>query len=135
VIGRATFALAGAVVVLAACGGGGDDDREEVEQTVRDFVEATNKRDAEAFCEDLVTQDFLEQSTGATGDKATESCRQQFSRLKGLKVDLVRIRNTEIDGDSARVRAELSAQGQVNDQLLRLQKEDGDWRLTGNPGG
>jgi hypothetical protein len=134
VIGRATFALAGAMIVLAACGGSGDD-REEVEQTVRDFVEATNQRDAEAFCEDLVTQEFLEQSTGASGDKATETCRQQFSRLKGLKVELLRIRRTEIDGDSARVRAELRTQGQVNDQLLRLQKEDGDWRLTGNPGG
>jgi hypothetical protein len=133
VIGRATIVLAGAVVALAACGGG--DDREEAERTVRDFVRATNERDAEAFCEDLVTQEFLEQSTGATGDEATDSCREQFSRLKSLKVDLVRIVSTKVNGDSAQVRAVLRTQGQVQDQVLRLRKEDGDWRLTGNPGG
>jgi ketosteroid isomerase-like protein len=130
-MGRCTLLLAVALVALAACGG---DEKGEVEQTVRDFVEATNQRDEEAFCEDLVTQEFLEQSTGATGDQATESCREQFGRLKGLKVELVRIRSTKVDGDSAQVRAELKTQGQAQDQLLRLKKEDGDWRLTGNPG-
>jgi ketosteroid isomerase-like protein len=135
VTGRATLALIGAVAGLAACGGGDDDDREQARQTVRDFVEATNQRDAEAFCEDLVTQEFLEQSTGATGENARESCRDQFSRLKGLRVDLVRIGETKVDGDNARVRAVLRTQGQVQDQVLRLRKEGGDWRLTGNPGG
>jgi Domain of unknown function (DUF4878) len=119
--------------MLAGCGGG--DDREQVEQTVRDFVRATNERDAEAFCEDLVTQEFLEQSTGATGDNAKESCREQFSRLRGLRFDLVRITKTEIEDDTARVEAVLRTQGQVQDQVLRLEKEDGDWRLAGNPGG
>jgi ketosteroid isomerase-like protein len=133
VISRATLALAGAIAVLAACGGG--DDKDAVDQTVRDFVKATNERDAKAFCEELITQEFLEQSTGATGDNAKESCRKQFSRLKGLKVELVRITSTEVDGDSARVRAVLRTQGQVQDQVLRLENEDGDWRLTGNPGG
>ena len=130
-MGRCTLLLAVALVGLAACGG---DEKGEVEQTVRDFVQATNERDEEAFCEDLVTQEFLEQSTGATGDEATDACRKQFSRLKGLKVELVRIRNTKVEGDSAQVRAELRTQGQAQDQLLRLEKEDGDWRLTGNPG-
>jgi ABC-type glycerol-3-phosphate transport system substrate-binding protein len=132
VISRATIALAGAVVALAACGG---DEREEVERTVRDFVRATNERDANAFCDELVTQEFVEQSTGATGDEAREACREQFTRLKGLKVDLVRIGSTKVNGDSAEVQAVLRIQGQVQDQVLRLQKEDGDWRLTGNPAG
>jgi ABC-type glycerol-3-phosphate transport system substrate-binding protein len=134
VIGRATLALIGAVAVLAGCGGEGDD-REQVQQTVRDFVDATKKHDSKAFCEDLVTQEFLERSTGATGENAKESCREQFSRLKGLSVELVRIGETRVEGDSARVRAVLRTQGQVQDQVLRLRKEDGDWRLTGNPGG
>jgi hypothetical protein len=134
VTGRATLALIGAGAVLAGCGGGGDE-REKAEQTVRDFVEATQKRDGEAFCEELVTQEFLEQSTGATGDNAKESCRKQFSRLREVRVDLVRITETEVDDDMARVRAVLRTQGQVQDQVLRLQKEGGDWRLTGNPGG
>jgi predicted lipid-binding transport protein (Tim44 family) len=133
VFGCATLVLAGAVAVLAACGGG--DDQEQVEQTVRDFVEATKQRDAEAFCEELVTQEFLEQSTGATGDNAIESCRRQFTRLRRVRVDLVRITKTEVDGDTAEAQVVLRSQGQVQDQVLRLEKEDGDWRLTGNPGG
>ena len=39
---------------LAACGGGSDES--EAEQTVRDFVEATNERDGERLCAELVTQ-------------------------------------------------------------------------------
>ena len=127
----AAFAAALALLAVAACGG---DEKQEVEATVREFVRATNERDAEAFCEDLVTQEFLEQTTGATGDGAADACREQFSRLKGLKVDLVRIRSTTVEGDRARVRAELSTQGRTQDQVLRLEKEDGDWRLTGNSG-
>jgi ketosteroid isomerase-like protein len=135
VIGRVTLALIGAAALLAGCGGGDEDDPEQARQTVREFVEATKARDADTFCEDLVTQEFLEQSTGATGENAKESCREQFSRLKGLKVDLIRIGETKVDGDSATVRAVFRTQGQVQDQVLRLRKEDGDWRLTGNPGG
>jgi len=131
VIARGILVLGVALLALTACGGG---DKEEVEATVREFVRATNERDAEAFCDDLVTQEFLEQSTGATGDNAAEACRRQFGRLKGLKVKLRRIRSTKVDGDRAQVRAELESRGQTQDQLLRLRKEDGDWRLTGNTG-
>ena len=131
--GRATLVLAGAIAVLAGCGGG--DDREQVEQTVREFVEATRQGDAEAFCEELVTREFIEQSTGATGDNAIESCRRQFSRLRRVRVDLVRITKTEVEGDTAEAQVVLRSQGQVEDRVLRLEKEDGDWRLTGNPSG
>jgi hypothetical protein len=120
-----------ALAALAGCGG---DEKGEAEATVREFVRATNERDGEAFCEDLVTQEFLEQSTGATGDNAAENCRRQFSRLKGVDVELVRIRETRVDGDEASVSAVIVTQGQRQDQLLRLRKEDGDWRLTGNSG-
>ena len=101
---------------------------------MREFVRATNEGDGEAFCEDLVTQEFLEQSTGATGDDAADNCRRQFSRLKNVEVELVRLRGTQVDGDEASVRAVIVTQGQRQDQLLRLRKEDGDWRLTGNSG-
>jgi hypothetical protein len=121
-----------AVAALAGCGGG--DEKEEVEATVREFVRATNEGDGQAFCEELVTREFLEQSTGATGDNAAENCRRQLSRLKGVDVRLVRVLDTKVDEDDASVRAVIVTQGQRQDQVLRLRKEGGDWRLTGNGG-
>jgi hypothetical protein len=120
-----------AVLLFAACGG---DDREEIEQTVRDFVRATDQRDADAFCDELVTQEFLEQSTGATGDKAKEACKQQLTAVTGLRVKLVRIRKTEIDDDRAEVSVVLETQGRRQARLLRLKREDGDWKLAGGRG-
>jgi ketosteroid isomerase-like protein len=119
-----------AIALLAGCGGG--DDKKDADQTVRDFVTATRERDADAFCDELVTREFLEQAIGATGDQASESCKREFRSLSGLRVRLVRIVKTEVDGDTARVTAVLERQGQRLKQTLRLKKEDGDWKLAGS---
>jgi len=124
------IALICLLVAVSGCGGG-DDDKTDAEQTVRDFVQATRERDADRFCDELVTQEFLEQTIGATGDKAKESCKREFRNLRGLRVTLVRIVTTKLDGDSATVTAVLDRQGQRLRQELRLKKEDGDWKLAG----
>jgi len=98
-------------------------------------VKATNSRDTQKFCDELVSQQFLEQSTGAKGDRAREACRDQLKSLKGLKVHLDRVSNAKVDGDRATVRTVLSNQGQKQDQVFRLKKEDGDWKLAGGAGG
>ncbi len=123
------IALICLLVAVAGCGGG--DDKSDAEQTVRDFVQATKDRDADKFCDDLVTQEFLEQTMGATGDKARESCKREFSNLTDVHVDLVRIEKTKVDGDHATVTVVLKRQGQSVTQELRLKKEDGDWKLAG----
>jgi ketosteroid isomerase-like protein len=118
-------------LLLAVSGCGGGDDKADAEQTVRDFVQATRERDADRFCDELVTQEFLEQTIGATGDRAKESCKREFRNLRGLRVTLARIVKTEVDGDSATVTAVLDRQGQTIKEKLRLKKEDGDWKLAG----
>ncbi len=120
------------ICLLVAVSGCGGDDKQDAEQTVRDFVEATRERDADKFCDELVTQEFLEQSIGATGDKARESCKREFNSLSDLRVNLVRIEKTVVDGDSATVTATINSQGQRIKQKLRLKKEDGDWKLAGS---
>jgi hypothetical protein len=121
------------VLALGSCGGG--DDEEQIDATVRDFVSAANDRDAEAFCGEIVTQEFLEKTTGATGDDAQDECRRQLKAIKGLRVKLVRIGKTEIDGDRATVRVVLRAQGVTAPETLRLEKQDEDWKLSGRSGG
>ena len=80
---RMARAPADAVAAFAprasACGGGGDDE-EDVEETVRDFVQATNEPDEDAFCGEFVTQEFIEQSTGANGDEAARRASSSSTR-------------------------------------------------------
>jgi hypothetical protein len=115
-------------VLLAGCGG---DDEGDAEQTVRDFVKAVRERDGDTFCDELVTEEFLEQFSGATGDKARESCKNELESLSGLEVELVRVVRTTVDEDEAAVTAVIARQGQRQRQVFRLKKEDGDWKLTG----
>ena len=120
--------LAVTALDLTACG---DDDKEDIQQTVRDFVSASSEPDPDAFCGEIVTQEFLEQATGATGDRAEDECRRQLEDASGVDAELVEIRSTEIDGDEATVRAVIKAQGRSAAQTLRLEQEDGRWKLSG----
>jgi predicted PilT family ATPase len=122
-------ALICVLALLAGCGG---DDKNDAEQTVKDFVTALRERDADTFCDDLVTKDFLGQFSGATGDKAKESCKRELKSVTGLEdVKLVKIQSTKVDGDEAAVTAVIERQGQRQKQVYRLKKEDGDWKLSG----
>jgi ketosteroid isomerase-like protein len=117
------------LVAVSGCGG---NDSEDAEQTVRDFVEALNTRDADRYCDDLVTKEFLEKTTLSTGDedKARESCKREFENLT-VRVNLTKIEGTKVDGDKATVTAVLTRHGQRIKQKLLLEKEDGDWKLAG----
>jgi ketosteroid isomerase-like protein len=117
------------ILALSGCGG---DDKKDAEQTVRDFVEALNTHDADRYCDELITQEFLEKTTFSTGDedKARESCKREFKNLT-VRVNLTKIEGTKVDGDKATVTAVLTRQGQRIKQKLLLEKEDGDWKLAG----
>jgi hypothetical protein len=123
------------LLALAGCGGGGDDDPGEVEQTLRDFVTATNDRDGEKLCGDLLTQEYMEKATGATGDRAEDACRKQLDLTTGLQLDLVSIGRTKLDGDEASVRAVIGTDGVRAPRLFRLEKEDGRWKLADGSSG
>jgi hypothetical protein len=118
------------LLALAGCGGGGDDDPEEVRQTVRDFVQATNERDGETLCGELLTQEYMEKSTLAAGEQAGEACRKQLSVTTGLRLELISIGRTEVDGDDATVRAVIDNDGVRAPRLFRLEREDGRWKLA-----
>jgi hypothetical protein len=121
-------ALCGALLLVTACGGG--DDSAEVKQTVRDFVTATNDRDGDKLCNDLLTQDYLEKATGATGDKARDACKQQLDLITGLRLRLIKLGDPKVAGDTATVRATIATGSQETPRSFRLQKEDGDWKLA-----
>ena len=123
------LALICLAALLAGCGGGND--KKDAEQTVRAFVTAVNERDADAYCDDLITEEFREKSTFATGDRASESCKRQLKAIRGLHIELVRIVKTKVDGDKATVTAVLRRPGGQIEQRLQLEKDGGDWKLSG----
>jgi hypothetical protein len=116
------------VALLSACGGG--DDSADIKDTVRDFVTATNERDGDRLCDELVTQDYLEKATGATGDQATDACKQQLDLITGLRLRLINVGEPKVDGDSATVRATIAIGSQRTPRRFVLHKEDGDWKLA-----
>jgi ketosteroid isomerase-like protein len=118
-------------LLLAGCGGGGGDDKKEVDQTIRDFVKAVNTRDADTYCDDLITKKFREKSTFATGDKATESCKREVRAIKGLHLQLERIVRTRLKGDRATVTVRFRQSGQVRTQRVMLEKDGDDWKIAG----
>jgi ketosteroid isomerase-like protein len=124
-------ALTCLLALVAGCGG---DDKKDAEQTVRDFVTAVNERDADAYCDDLITEEFRDKSTFATGDKARDSCKRQLKAIKGLHIELVRIVNTKVEGDNAIVTVVFRRSGQQVRQPVHLEKDDGDWKIAGGGG-
>jgi hypothetical protein len=136
-LAAAGIALVVLAVVLAwiVTGLAGDgDDKGDAEQVVRDFVTATSKRDADKLCDELLTEEFIEQATGATGDQARGACKQQLKATRGLTIELRSIRSTEVEDDEATVVAVVTVQGQDQPRTFRLKKEEGDWRLAGGAG-
>ena len=119
------------VALLAGCGG---DDEKDAEQTIRDFVTAVNERDADAYCDDLITEEFREKSTFATGDKASESCKRELKAIRGLHIELVRIVGTKVDGDKATTTVVFRRSGQQVRQQVLLEKDGGDWKIAGGTG-
>jgi hypothetical protein len=115
-------------LVLVACGGA--DDEADAQQAVRDFVDATNERDGDRLCGELLTREVKEQATGVTGDRMDRVCRHQLALTTGLELDLLAIGRTEVHGDHATVRTRIDIDGVRAPRIFRLEKEGGSWKLS-----
>jgi len=117
------------LALAAGCGSGNEAD--DAEATVREFVTAVNERDADTYCDDLITEEFRERSTFSEGDEARSSCKSTLKAIKGLRIELVRIAGSRVDGDKATVTAVLRRSGTPIRQRFRLEKDGGRWKIAG----
>jgi hypothetical protein len=121
------------IAVVLAVAGCGSLSKSDAEKTVRDFAKATSAGDGKKLCHDLVSHDYLEKTTFATGDNATDQCVKQIGAAKGIDVKVDSIKSTKVDGDKATVTAELEYQGNKRPQVFNLKKEDGRFKLVSSP--
>ena len=118
-------------LVFSACGGGGNDEG-DVKKVIKDFAKAVTESDGKRFCNDLVTREYLEKTVGATGDNAVEQCEKQIDSLQQGSFTIAKFDKVEIKDDKATVRAQVKSGGRTSPQVFRLEKQDGDFRLTSN---
>lgn len=115
-----------AALALAACGGddGGSEDEDQITEAIEN---SASEADASA-CTEFQTQNFVEQTSGGTGEEAVERCRE--SQQEEPLADSVDVSDIEIDGDSANAVAALSG-GFIDGQSLELglANEGGQWKL------
>ena len=129
---RIFSALGALVVVLTACGG--SDDEADAQQTVRDFVEATNRRDGERLCGDLVTQKFKEQANGRHRRPRGSDLRAPARADQGPRARPDRRGQDGGTGERATVRTRLDIDGVQAPRVFELMKEDGAWKLSSGSG-
>ena len=86
--------------------------RSDAEQVVRDFAKAVTESDGKTFCNELVTREYLEQTTGRHGRRRrVKQCEKQIDALQQGSFKIDKIDKTEINGDSATVTAQVETQG------------------------
>jgi hypothetical protein len=121
-----------AAVLLAGCGG---NEQSDARNTVRKFVQAVNARDAGKFCDQLVTQTFVEDYTGVSGSDARVQCKRQLRAARGPHLQRLSLGRTEIPGDRATVDSEVATAGERHPQVFQLRREGGRWRLSSGSAG
>ena len=109
-----------ALFAFAGCGGGSPED------AVKDFYEAFADGDGEKAC-DLLAEDAKK---GLGGE-----CEQAISAFGGLIDDKAKdqlkdaeVSDVEEDGDNATAKVKIGDQ----EEEVKLKKEDGDWKVTGD---
>lgn len=119
-----SFILALCAVALAACNAASSGSPTE---TMKKFVEASQKKDATAMKQTLSkgTLELLEKSAKQQGTTIDEVLKKDN---KAQSAETPEIRNEKIDGDTATVEVKNSVNG--NFDTLPFVKEDGQWKLA-----
>jgi hypothetical protein len=112
---------------LAACGGGSSSSEGEGE--ISAVIEKAVTSDDPAKCTELMTQNFIEQTSDAAGGKAVEECEEEAKSGEN-DPESVAVSEVEVDGRKATADAAFVG-GSFDGQTLTvaLVKDGGGWKL------
>ena len=114
--------VVGAVLVLRP----GPDDNEAVAETLDNYAAATRDKDYQTICDDLYAKDLVER-VRAAGLPCEVALRTGLEDRQNPRLEVLGV---EVNGDQALARVRSTAGGEVpSTDLVRLVKEDGDWRV------
>jgi hypothetical protein len=117
--------LLASALALAACGGGDSGDEEKIEETIETSVRTTDP----SKCTELMTQTFVEQNTGETGEAAIESCEAEATDTSD-DPDSVEITAVKVDGADATAKVAFAGGGFDGQTVeVALVEEEDAWRL------
>lgn len=115
--------VVGAVLVLRP----GPDDREQVSETLERYAEATRDKDYQTICDELYADDLVDR-VRAAGLPCEVALRTGLEDRQNPRLEVLGV---EVNDDQALARVRSTAGGEVpSTDLVRLVKEDGDWRVA-----
>ena len=116
-----------AVGALGGCGASGPTPQEEARDAVVRFGQASARKDYQAICDRLITPALV---------KGVESvglpCELAFKQgLGDVRKPTLEVLSVTVKDDRASARVASGAEGQApSNDLLRLQRVDGTWRIA-----
>ena len=107
--------------------------RDQVEQTVREFVDAMNAADGDRACPLLTNNGEGVLAGVLPSDQADLDCKEMIKRVGGRWIDLPRYRITKIKPAGQRATAQVSSRKPRYESDVLLVVADGDWKITYPP--
>ena len=105
----------------------GPNDSEAVSETLESYAAATRDKDYQTICDELYAKDLVDR-VRAAGLPCEVALRTGLEDRQNPRLTVLGV---EVNGDQALARVRSTAGGEVpSTDLVRLVKEDGDWRVA-----
>jgi hypothetical protein len=118
------LALVAALALAPGCAG---DDEEEVRDALERYATAVAGKDYQTICDDIFAPELVEQ-VRRVNLPCEVALRTGFEEVERPRI---RVLSVKIDGDTAEARVRSTAANQEpSEDVVRLVKVDGDWRVA-----
>jgi hypothetical protein len=118
----AVIVIAAVAVIALSGGSSGPTEKDKVNKAAKEAIVSKDP----ATCRTLATQNYLQNATGESGQKAVSACEQSSGNL-APDADFTR---TDVTGDRATVEAKLKGGNQDGETvILTMVKQSGAWKV------
>jgi hypothetical protein len=131
--------LTAAAVLAVAAPGCGQSEKDKVKSTVQSYVDGLASSDGKKVCDQLTTT-AQDQIKARAQTKDCASAIERFEKSKSGRAVAPSFKNAKVSqvnqkGSSATAQVEIEVAAQRTSTTVPLEKQDGDWRITGATAG